>query len=68
MSAFLVWDFKRENARRDALYGPANSSITPESVGPDVFAEQMRVWGLEGKSPAELARLGDKHPGFRYIA
>ena len=68
MSAFLVWDFKRENARRDKLYGTANSSITPESVGPEAFAEQMKVWGLEGKSPAELARLGDKHPGFRYIA
>ncbi len=68
VSAYLVWDFKRENARRDALYGTASSSITPESVGPEAYAEQMRVWGLEGKTPAEVARLGDKHPGFRYIA
>ncbi len=68
MSAFLIWDFKRENARRDALYGTAGSSITPESVGPKVYAEQMRRWGLEGKSAADIARLGDKHPGFRYVA
>jgi sugar phosphate permease len=68
MSAFLVWDFRRENKRRDKLYGIAVSSITPESVGPEVYAAQMRRWGLEGKSPAEVARLGDQHPGFRYIA
>lgn len=68
LSLLLSWDLKRENARREHLYGSADSAITPHSVGPEVYAEQMRVWGLDGKTQAEIEALGDRHPGFRYLA
>jgi hypothetical protein len=63
LSTILTFNLKRENARRDALYGPALSYQDDKLV--EANEEQMRVWGLEGKTKEEIAALGDNHPGFR---
>jgi len=68
LSLLLSWDLKRENRRRDARYGTTNSAITRQSVGHDKYEAQLRIWGLEGKTQAEIEALGDHHPGFRYLA
>jgi hypothetical protein len=55
---------KRENERRDSVYGPAPGS---EDVNEWEDPEFIRKWGLEGMSRKEIVALGDDHPGFRYI-
>lgn len=68
LSAFMTWDLRRENARRDALYGDTPSSISPNTVGHEKYQEQLKVWGIDGLTDEQVSRLGDRHPGFRYIS
>lgn len=68
LSLLLSWDLKRENARRDAAYGSAPSSMQRHVVGDEEYERQLVRWGLQGKTQDEIDALGDKHPGFRYIA
>jgi len=56
-----------ENARRDALYGPAAPDGSDAYFNKVLTPEQLREWGLEGLSKTEIIELGDKHPAFRYV-
>ncbi|KAM0787385.1 hypothetical protein ACM66B_003470 [Microbotryomycetes sp. NB124-2] len=66
ISAFMTIHFKRENARRDRVYGTVKLS-EDDIVAGKVSDEQVREWGLEGKTEKEIMELGDRHPAFRYI-
>ena len=54
---------RRENARRDKLYGPPPG----ENVEQYEMAEYQQKWGLEGMTRDQIIELGDDHPAFRYI-
>ncbi|GAA6020852.1 hypothetical protein JCM10207_001681 [Rhodosporidiobolus poonsookiae] len=70
LSAFMTIYYRRENARRDALYGKIDASLT--SANGETLAnimdnpEALRRYGLEGMSEEELEALGDRSPLFRY--
>ncbi|KAK4049038.1 hypothetical protein OIV83_004399 [Microbotryomycetes sp. JL201] len=66
LSTVMTIHFKRENARRDRVYGVVKLT-EDEIVSGKVSVEQLRAWGLEGKSEEEIMALGDRHPAFRYI-
>ncbi|ORY88082.1 major facilitator superfamily domain-containing protein [Leucosporidium creatinivorum] len=66
LSLFLTFNLKRENARRDALYGTATLG-QDDIVSGKMTQEQLQRWGLEGMSEDEITALGDRHPAFRYI-
>ncbi|KAK4055978.1 hypothetical protein OIO90_002972 [Microbotryomycetes sp. JL221] len=66
LSAFLTTHFKRENARRDRVYGPVTLS-QDDIVDGNVSQEQLAKWGLQDKTPEQIVALGDRHPAFRYI-
>lgn len=54
---------KRENARRDRVYGVAavdGSDASPRSGNKE-------KWGLEGLSDREVIELGDRHPGVFFF-
>lgn len=63
MSVYMT----RENARRDKLYGTADSAMLREGDEKAIaeFDAQQVVWGLDNKSALEIGALGDHHPGFR---
>jgi len=62
-AALLMWDHGRENARRDALYGPIVPGQNPLHAPP----EQIKRWGLDNMTREQVLDLGDKHPGYRYL-
>lgn len=54
---------RRENARRDRVYGEVavdGSDANPTKV---LSAEKRTRWGLDGLSETEVIELGDLHPG-----
>ena len=58
---------RRENARRDKLYGipdPDGSDCNPMFADDPV---RLKKWGLIGKTREEIIALGDRHPAFRYV-
>ncbi|KIJ25558.1 hypothetical protein M422DRAFT_273462 [Sphaerobolus stellatus SS14] len=62
----MSWYLRRENARRDALYGvpPADGSdCSPHKVGDPALKKK---YGLEHLTEEEIIELGDDHPAFRY--
>ncbi|GAA5943177.1 uncharacterized protein JCM15063_005226 [Sporobolomyces koalae] len=71
LSLVLHLDYKRDNARRDRLYGKPEEyedgsgidSMTRSLTDPVL---QKRL-GLEGMSAKEIENLGDHHPLFRYF-
>lgn len=71
MASFLTWNVQRENARRDAVYGPRSSPhlLKEGEKGFDQAANdaQIKAWGLEGMTETEMAALGDRHPSFREL-
>ncbi|GAA6062195.1 hypothetical protein JCM10212_006476 [Sporobolomyces blumeae] len=71
LSLFLHFDLKRDNARKDRMYGrPEDYEVEGSDV--DVMTRSQtdpdlqRRLGLEGMSAKEIEALGDKHPLFRY--
>lgn len=56
-------DHKRENDRRDQVYGPVLRGTNPLKAND----AQLDRWGLLGKSREEVLDLGDLHPGHRYM-
>ncbi|WVQ76646.1 hypothetical protein IAR50_006320 [Cryptococcus sp. DSM 104548] len=64
MATILYFGLRRENNRREAMYGP---QPPPEEVHEYDSQESLRKWGLEGKTREELVELGDDHPASRYI-
>lgn len=56
--------YKRENARRDRLYGPPPDS---GDVADWDSPEQLRKWGLEGMTREEIVAPGDDHPAHRFM-
>ncbi|GAA5989069.1 hypothetical protein JCM5350_003649, partial [Sporobolomyces pararoseus] len=72
LSLVLHLDYKRDNAKRDRLYGrPEDYEVEGEvdaitrSLTDPVLQKRL---GLEGMSAKEIEALGDKHPLFRYFA
>ncbi len=68
MSIILYFALRRENARRDRVYGPVDDpavSFGPDGekrrdVPDDVESEKyLQRWGLEGKTRDEIIDLGD---------
>lgn len=55
---------KRENARRDALYGPPPPA---PPLGETYSDEVLQRLGLYGKTEEEIVDMGDFVPTFRYI-
>lgn len=71
LSIFMrIW-FARENARRDAKYGPVPKTVIgpagveTTAVRDDPFLRAK--YGLEGMSEEDIEALGDKSPFFRYL-
>nr|XP_018265893.1 uncharacterized protein I303_02269 [Kwoniella dejecticola CBS 10117]OBR88051.1 hypothetical protein I303_02269 [Kwoniella dejecticola CBS 10117] len=64
MATILYIGVKRENARRDAQYGPAPR---PDEVQEFDDPEYLHKWGLQGMSRKEIVELGDDHPAYRYM-
>lgn len=64
MALIFYLALKRENARRDRVYGPPPG---PEEVQMIESEEYKRKWGLEGMTRDEIVELGDDHPAYRYI-
>lgn len=56
--------FRRENARRDRLYGPIPEQGSIEDWN---SPEQLRKWGLEHMTREQIVALGDEHPAHRYM-
>lgn len=71
ISVYLNWDLRRENARRDRMYGPACSPDLLHEGEPGYSKEEndakLKQWGLEGTTEEERVTLGDRHPSFRYV-
>jgi len=69
LSLFLHFDLKRDNAKRDRLYGKPETyedggeidMMTRSQTDPEL---QKRL-GLTGMSAKEIEALGDRHPLFR---
>ncbi|BGP55657.1 hypothetical protein JCM8202v2_003262 [Rhodotorula sphaerocarpa] len=71
LSIFMrIW-FARENARRDAKYGPVPKTVIgPAGVETTAVRDDpvLRAkYGLEGMSEEDIEALGDKSPFFRYL-
>lgn len=64
MALILTTYLRRENKRRDALYGPPPAEHETEGYESE---EHKQRWGLEGMSREQIVELGDKHPAYRYI-
>jgi MFS family permease len=57
---------KRENDRRDRVYGYVNPNGSDAS--PNNMSEENKAkWGLQGMSDIDIIELGDSHPAYRYI-
>lgn len=64
IASVTVWFLmRRENARRDALYGPRPA---PLAAGEKQSDEVLERHGLLGMTEAEIIAMGDKRPDFRY--
>lgn len=63
-AAIMYFALRRENARRDALYGPPPSQDEAHDIESEDY---KRKWGLEGMTRDEIVELGDDHPAYRYI-
>lgn len=55
---------KRENAKRDRLYGPPPATLLAGEKHDEKTLDRL---GLMNKSDEEIIGLGDKNPAFRYI-
>lgn len=64
MAFILYMGLKRENARRQAAYGPAPAADEIHEYDNPAY---LAKWGLEGKTRDQLVELGDDHPAYRYI-
>lgn len=71
VSLLLHLDYKRDNARRDRLFGRpedyedgSDIDATTRSQTDPVLQKKL---GLEGMTASEIERLGDRHPLFRYF-
>lgn len=67
LSVFMAIYNKRENDRRDRVYGipdPDGSDCNPLYADDP---ERLKKWGLEGKTKLEIIELGDSHPAFRSV-
>lgn len=62
-SVILHFLLKRENARRDALYGPPPAA---PPMGEKYSDEDLQRLGLYGKTEEEIVDMGDYVPTFRY--
>lgn len=63
-SGTLHFLLKRENARRDRVYGrPPPPPILGEAYSPEI----LKQLGLSEMSEKEIMALGDDHPTFRFI-
>ena len=60
LATFLM---RRENLRRDRLYGPPPPMPPRGEHHPDDVLDRL---GLLGLSEDEVSALGDDHPAFRY--
>lgn len=62
-STLLHFLLRRENARRDAAYGPAPAA---PPMGTSHSDEVLKGLGLYGKTEEEIIDMGDYVPTFRY--
>lgn len=60
---FATFLMRRENARRNVLYGPPP---LPPARGEKHADDVLERLGLLGMSEEEISDLGDDHPAFRY--
>lgn len=71
LSFHLDLDYKRDNARRDRLYGSPeqyeDGSEIDMMTRSQTDPEMQKKLGLEGMSAKEIEALGDRHPLFRYF-
>jgi hypothetical protein len=69
LATFITLDARRENARRDLVYGKATRPLEFGEIGfnQEAHDEQNRLWGLEGMTDDQIGALGDRHPSFRYV-
>ncbi|KAL7409434.1 transporter [Mrakia frigida] len=63
-SSGLHFLLKRENARRDRIYGPPPP---PPMLGETYSDEILKKLGLSEMSEKEILALGDDHPTFRFV-
>lgn len=64
MALIFYLGLRRENARRDKVYGPPP---TADEVHLFESEEYKRKWGLVNMTRDEVVELGDDHPAYRYI-
>jgi hypothetical protein len=64
MALLFYIALRRENTRRDRLYGPAPAADEVQMFESD---EYKRKWGLENMTRDEIVELGDDHPAYRYM-
>lgn len=63
--SLIIWiGLRRENRRREKVYGPAPG---PEERHDIEDPEYRKRWGLENMTSQEILELGDRHPAFRFI-
>lgn len=55
---------KRENARRDQVYGVAAADGSDASPHNSL---NKKKWGLDHLSDIEVIELGDRHPGMSFL-
>ncbi|GAA5907591.1 uncharacterized protein JCM6883_001827 [Sporobolomyces salmoneus] len=71
LSLLLHFDYKRDNARRDRLYGRPEDYEDGNDIDATIRSQTdpvlQKKLGLEGMSAAEIEALGDRHPLFRYF-
>lgn len=65
LSIVMTFNLQYENARRDKLFGTTHSFHEETEDAEDTLQneknqEQIRVWGLEGKTKEEVEALGDR--------
>lgn len=63
-SIIMYFGLRRENRRREKLYGPPPG---PGELSEWDSEEGEKRWGLEGMAKEEIADLGDDHPAHRFI-
>ncbi|OCF34043.1 hypothetical protein I316_04390 [Kwoniella heveanensis BCC8398] len=63
-SITMYFGLRRENARRERVYGPAPG---PGQTSEWESEEGKKRWGLEGMTRQEIVDLGDDHPAHRFI-
>ena len=63
-AGILYYALRRENARRQKIYGPPPPPTEVQHYDSDEYKQR---WGLEGMTRDEVVELGDDHPAFRYM-